>query len=87
MNLEEWYKIFVLKNTSGYPFGGDGPTPYYYKTPEVYASVSLTWGIIFILTLTFGVGAIIKRNKKGLIMAFGTTFLLLVGMFAQGMFE
>jgi hypothetical protein len=37
VNLEEWYIVGVARDIAGYPFGGEGPVPYYYKTPELYA--------------------------------------------------
>lgn len=87
MHLEEWYMISVLENKAGYPFGGEGPTPYYYKTPNLYATVNLIWGILFSAALTFGIVTIVKKNKTGLISAIGTTVLLAITMVAQGMIE
>ena len=87
MHLEEWYRIGVLNKTAGYPFSGEGPTPYYYKTPELYAKVNLVWGILFSTALTFGLVTIVKKNLTGLVAAFGTTFLMVVFMLAQGMIE
>ena len=85
MHLEEWYVIGVLKKTAGYPFGEKGPTPYYYKTPALYAKVNLIWGILFSVALAFVISTIAKKNITGLVAAFGTTILMAVMMFAQGM--
>jgi len=87
MHLEEWYMIGVLDKTAEYPFGGERPTPYYYKTPDLYAKVNLIWGILFLAALTFGIVTIVKKNLTGLITTLGTTILLTVAMIAQGMIE
>ncbi len=87
MHLEEWYVIGVLGKTTGYPFGGEGPTPYYYKNPELYAKVNLIWGILFSATLTFGITTTVKKNRIRLVTALGTTIILAAIMLAQGMIE
>jgi len=87
MHLEEWFMIGVMGKTAGYTFGAEGPTPYYYKTPDLYAKVNLIWGILFSAALTFGIITIVKKNIVGLITALGTTVLMAVIMVAQGMIE
>jgi len=87
MHLEEWFMISVLGKTAGYPFGGEGPTPYYYKTTDLYVIVNLIWAIIFSATLTFGIITIVRKNVTGLFAALGTTVLMAVIMIAQGMIE
>ncbi|TPE42627.1 hypothetical protein [Pontibacter mangrovi] len=86
-NLEEWYVISILGRTAGYPFGGEGPTAYYYKTPELYALVSLTWGLIFTGTFAFTLVTIIKKKKERMVAAFGTTVFLLAVLFIHGLIE
>jgi hypothetical protein len=44
VNLSEFLNIGISKNTSGYPFGGEEPTPWYYKTPQLYATGNLLFG-------------------------------------------
>ena len=87
MHLEEWYMISVLEKTAGYPFGGEGPTPYYYKTPDLYSTVNLIWEILCSAALTFGIATIVKKNVTGLITALGITVLLAVTLVAQGIIE
>jgi len=87
MHLEEWFIISVLGKKAGYPFGAEGPAPYYYKTPALYAKVNLIWGIMFSAALTFGIVKIVKKNLAGLVAALGTTILLSIIMVAQGMIE
>ena len=53
MNLSEWYIVKIQGRTAEYPFGGEGPTPYYYKTAEMYSTVNLIWGIVFLMVLLF----------------------------------
>jgi hypothetical protein len=84
MNLWEFYKTGILKQTSEYPFGGEGPVPYYYKTAEMYSGVMLVWGIVFFLTMAFAILTILKRQKSRTLMAFGLTLLLIIAMYIQG---
>lgn len=86
-NLEEWYVISILDRTTGYPLGGEGPTPYYYKTPELYSLVSLIWGLIFTGAFALTLVIIIKKNKERMVAAFGTTVFLLVVLFIHGLIE
>lgn len=51
MNLSGIYLIGILNKTDGYPFGGETPTPYYYKTSGLYSKVNLVWGLIFLTIL------------------------------------
>ncbi len=84
MNLSEWYKIGILKQTDGYPFVGEGPTPYYYSTANLYASVNLIWGLIFLLTMAYGTWTIIKGQRARTLLAFGLTLLLIAAMYIHG---
>ena len=41
INLIEWYTVGILDMSAGYPFGGEGPTPYYYRNVNLYSTVHL----------------------------------------------
>jgi hypothetical protein len=84
MGLSEWYKIDIQKNTAGYPFGGEGPVPYYYKTASHYANVSLTLGLVFLTLLLFCLAAIWKRKKTQTAIVFGLTLLALISAIVHG---
>lgn len=86
-NLEEWYVISILSRTAGYPIGGEGPIPYYYRTPELYALVSLVWGLLFTGVFAFALLTMIKRSKTRMVAAFGTTVFLLAVMLVHGLIE
>lgn len=75
LSLSEWVNVKILGRTNGYPFGGEGPTPYYYKSADLYAAVNLIWGLIFLATFAFGIVAITQRNRK---IALITTLLTLL---------
>ena len=83
-NLQEWYVITVLNNTAAYPFGEEGPTPYYYETKELYALVSLVWGLLFSGAFALTVATIIKKNNKIMYAAIGSTVFLLLALFIHG---
>jgi hypothetical protein len=84
INLSEFYLIGILNKTDGYPFGGEGPTPYYYKTTGLYSTVNLIWGLIFLMTLLFTIRATIKGQRKNVFCFLGLTILLILGQFLHG---
>ncbi|WP_223826715.1 hypothetical protein [Flagellimonas sp. S3867] len=84
MNFSEWYIVKIQGRTAEYPFGGEGPTPYYYKTAELYSTVNLIWGIIFLTVLLFTTWTVIKGQKKLTAISFGSTLILLLGLFIHG---
>ena len=84
MNLSEFYIIGVLNKTDGYPFGGEGPTPYYYKTARLYSTVNLIWGLIFLTTLLLATRTTIKGQRKNIIWFLGLTVILILGQYLHG---
>jgi len=84
MNLSEFYLIGVVGQTEGYPFGGEGPTPYYYKTSGLYSTVNLIWGLLFLLILSFSIRTIIKGQRKNIFWFLGLTVLLIIVQFLHG---
>lgn len=84
MNLEEFVTIGLLKQTTNYPFGGEGPVPWYYKTADLYAKVNLAFGLGFLTAFVAGIWTTFKRNKKGLFIALLSTIFLIVIMFVNG---
>ena len=71
--LSEFYKIGIKKRTEFYPFGTEGPVPYYYHSAELYSYVNLIYGIAFGILM----GTTIWNWKKNKISGF-TTFKLTV---------
>lgn len=84
MNFSEWYIVKIQGRTAEYPFGGEGSTPYYYKTAEMYSTVNLIWGIVFLSVLLFTSWTIKKGQKKLTAISFGSTIILLHGLFIHG---
>ena len=84
MNLEEFVTIGLLKQTGNYPFGGEGPVPWYYKTADLYAKVNLAFGLGFLTAFVAGIWTTFKRNKTGLFIALLSTIFLIVIMFVNG---
>ncbi|WP_190811665.1 hypothetical protein [Flagellimonas sp. S3867] len=86
MGLSEYYKIGILKQTEFYPFGGEGPVPYYYRTAELYSYVNLTYGIAF--GTLFGLAIWNwKRNKISGIVTLGLTIILILIQIFHGLAE
>jgi len=78
INLSEWDHVKVKGNVSDYPFGGEGPTPFYYETAELYTSVCLFWGIVFLLLFCISALLSIKKLSTLTWLAFGLTVFSLL---------
>ena len=79
-NLSEWFNISILKNTEGYPFGLEGPKPYFYKTAKMYSAVNLAWGLIFLTMLISVIWFLIKGKINKVYITFGFTILVFIIM-------
>lgn len=77
VNLSEFVIVGVLKETSGYPFGGEGSTPWFYKSAQLYATVNLVFGLLFLLSLATGVWSFIRIKKNILVICFSVSFFLI----------
>ncbi len=84
MNFEEFVKIGLLKQTVDYPFGGEGPVPWYYKTADLYPKVILVFGLAFLSALIAAIWTTLKRNNMGLFIALLSTIFLIVIMYING---
>ncbi len=85
INLDEYVKIGVLNQTTNYPFGGEGPTPWYYNTADLYAKVNLAFGLAFLTTFIAAIWTILKRRNKGLLITLLSTIAIIVIMYVNGM--
>lgn len=83
-NLSEFYTVGILKQTMGYPFGSEGPVPYYYQTAELYSIVNLIWGLIFLTTTFFAIKSAIKRETKKVLLILGITLFLYLIQYFHG---
>jgi len=83
--LFEWYKIGIQGKEKEYPFGGEGPVPYYYKTEELYVLVNQIWGLILFANLIFLIWTLKKGNKKTKIFAVTITWTFLILEVWQGL--
>lgn len=84
INLNEFYKAGLLRQLSGYPFGGEGATPYYYKTAALYATVNLVWGLLFLFVLLLTSRIVMKRQGLNTLWLLGATLFLIALQFIQG---
>jgi hypothetical protein len=80
----DWYEVAIKQQIEGYPFGGEGPVPYYYKNQYVYATNRLTWAIVFSVSLLFLMYALFTRNQKLHYVSFALTVLLVLGLIVNG---
>ncbi|MCD2422516.1 hypothetical protein LQ567_07055 [Niabella pedocola] len=79
LHTNEFYNVKIRRQYSGYPFGGEGPAPYYYKTAALYATTQLIWGFVFLLVFLVTARAAFKKQKRnGLLLLAITIFLVLL---------
>ena len=84
INLSEFVTVGVLKQTSGYPFGGEGPTPWFYKSAKLYAAVNFVFGLLFLLSLATGVWSFIRGKKNVLVICFSVSVFLILLQLVTG---
>lgn len=84
INLSEFLTVGILQQTSGHLFGGEGPTPWYYKTPKLYATVNLIFGLAFFSVLAFSCWVIIKVKKTFLVTTLVVTLFLILIQILNG---
>jgi hypothetical protein len=77
VNLSEFTVVGVMKHTDDYPFGGEGPTPWHYKSAQVYAVVHLSFGVLFLLDFFMSVWSFFKARRNILLVSFGVTLFLI----------
>ena len=87
IHFYEWFSVAILKEFKGYPFRSEGPVPYYYKTPELYAFINFVWAIIFTAEFSAALISTFKKSLISLVVTFGFTFLAFSCMLIQGWTE
>jgi hypothetical protein len=85
VNLSEWYKIGIIKETAGYPFGGEGPVPYYYRTPGLYALVNGVSGFAFLCLSALSTWSFIRYKRRRGSMVIGIVVLVIVIAYVNGL--
>jgi hypothetical protein len=83
LNFSEWYFVKIQNKTSGYPFGGEGPTPYYYKSAELYSIVNFSWGLIFLIILAFSIWTLFKKKLTILSLVLTLMFIIILIIHGQ----
>src|SRR4051812_9754744 len=84
INLSEWYIIAIQKDLRTYPFNGEGPVPYYYKSADLYSAVTLIWGITLLTILIFTVWTIVKNQRRRTLIASALTVFAVTLQFIHG---
>jgi len=83
INFSEWYTVKIQNKTSDYPFGGEGPTPYYYISAELYSTVNLVWGLIFLIILSLSIWTLFKNKFSVLSLVLTLIFILILIIHGQ----
>lgn len=76
----------MLDETDGYPFGHEGPVPYFYKSPELYAMVAGAWGAVFLMLSLGSLYTLKYGNSRVLLLTGVGFFVALVLMLLQAAF-
>ena len=82
--MYEFISVAVFGNYESYPFGNEGENPYYYKTMDLYSTVNLTWGILYLIFLGYAVDGLIEKRKKILIFTFVASILIGILIYIHG---
>lgn len=77
LNFGEFITVGVLKYANDYPFGGEGPTPWYYRSAKLYATVNLIFGILFLSAFLFTLWSLVKKKHTALFASVLLSFFLL----------
>ena len=77
-NLFEYVNVMIFKRTEGYNFGGEGHTAWHYKTKELYATLCLVLGLIFLAAVPLSFWSLIKAKKKLILITFISTVVLIL---------
>lgn len=63
LSFYEWMNVNVF-GAKGYPFGTEGPVPYYYVSSKVYSAYVFQYGIINLLLLLINIKLMIHNTEK-----------------------
>lgn len=77
--LSEWWIIGFEKNYDGYAFGLINENSWFYETPELYANVMLTEGLVQTTFISLSIYFFFKKEYKKsnyLLLFFFISFLL-----------
>jgi hypothetical protein len=78
LNFSEWYRIGILRQTAGYPFGVEGP-PFYYRTAELYSLVNCIFGVVYFCLTVFGLWAFFSnKGSAGPIVSVGIVIITII---------
>lgn len=78
IDLNEFYDVRIAKNTLAFPFGGEGATPWYYRSETIYSDYFLILGLLFFSGLLIGLWSFIRLNRRIAMLTFAIAFTLLV---------
>lgn len=73
----EFVTVAILRQTAGYPFGGEGPTPWTYQTAARYASFTGSIGLPALCLFGLALWAMMKQKAALLGLSLFLTVLLL----------
>jgi hypothetical protein len=77
-NLSEFVTIGILKQTEGYPFRGEGTTPWFYRSAQLYATVNLIFGVLYLISFSIVTWSFVKMKRNALHVSIAFSLLLIV---------
>jgi len=81
LSFSKYYNVAIKKDVANYLFGLDGPTPYYYRSAELYAAVNLSYAIVFLFVLLLGIWNLKTNKVHGHLILMFTLGLILIQIF------
>ncbi|TDN39985.1 hypothetical protein A8B98_16080 [Hymenobacter sp. UV11] len=81
----EFVTVAILRQTAGYPFGGEGPAPWTYQTAARYAGFTGSIGLPALCLFGIALWATMKQKAALLGLTLFLTLLLLAVALVVGM--
>ena len=78
VDLGEFVRIGLLKEYGGYPFGGEGPTPWYYKAPRSYSLYCLAFAILF-FSVAVASSISFRRKQTAMVVTLFAVLICVLG--------
>ena len=76
MSVTEYIAIALNGANADYPFGGEGPTPWYYQSASTYSGYMLALSIVLSILIASYLWFIYRRSRKGLLVVAAAIFFV-----------
>ena len=64
IDLTEFYKVGIQKNTTGYPWGLVNENSWYFSSPSTYATFCLVSAILILSAVGFAIYSLVTKKER-----------------------